>query len=110
VPRLVFHPALSFEVKASYDWYEDKTKGFGYDFLSELELGFRAIIEYPDTWPVFTKRVRRFILSRFPYSILYQITPDMIHYLAFLAHPVKTQIRYFIKSFVNIVFKGARSK
>ncbi len=29
---------------------------------------------------------------------------------AFLAHPVRTQIRYFIKSFINIAFKGARSK
>jgi hypothetical protein len=59
LPRLIFHPALSFEVKASYDWYEDKTRGLGDDFLSELELGFRAIIEYPDTWPVFTKSVKR---------------------------------------------------
>ena len=29
---------------------------------------------------------------------------------AFLKHPVKTQIRYFTKSFINIAFKGARSK
>jgi toxin ParE1/3/4 len=78
MPHLVFHPALSSEIKASYDWYEDKANGLGDDFLSELELGFQAIIEYPDTWPVFTKCVRRFILSRFPYSILYQITPDKI--------------------------------
>jgi hypothetical protein len=78
MPRLVFHPALSSEIKASYDWYEDKANGLGDDFLSELELGFQAVIEYPDTWPLFTKRVRRFILSRFPYSILYQIAPDMI--------------------------------
>lgn len=25
--RLVFHPALSSEVKTSYDWYADKTEG-----------------------------------------------------------------------------------
>ncbi|EMS77688.1 sugar transferase [Desulfotignum phosphitoxidans] len=29
---------------------------------------------------------------------------------AFLERPVRTQIRYFVKSFVNIVFRGARSK
>lgn len=29
---------------------------------------------------------------------------------AFLKHPVRTQIRYFWKAFINIAFKGARSK
>ena len=77
--RMEFHPDLSFEVKTSYDWYEDKADGLGDDFLTEVELGLQAIIEYPDTWPVFGKGVRRYILSRFPYSILYHIEPDIIY-------------------------------
>ena len=37
-PLLVFHPALSSEIKASYDWYEDKANGLGDDFLSEFRV------------------------------------------------------------------------
>lgn len=71
MPKLIFHPDVGLEVKASYRWYEAKAKGLGEDFLLELEYSFKLIREQPNTWPVFTARTRRFLLNKFPFSVIY---------------------------------------
>jgi hypothetical protein len=48
--QLSFHPDVVIEIKGSYEWYEDKLQGLGDRFLSELEDGYTAIQNFPDTW------------------------------------------------------------
>ncbi len=55
MPRLVFHPDVSAEIRASYSWYQELTEGLGDDFLDELESAYEAILEFPQTWPLFQK-------------------------------------------------------
>ena len=31
--KLTFHPDVSLEIKASYDWYQEKINGLGEDFI-----------------------------------------------------------------------------
>ena len=71
--NIIFHPDIEYEVKASYKWYQSQTNGLGDDFLNELETAFETITELPDTWPMFQLGFRRFLLSKFPYSILYRV-------------------------------------
>lgn len=63
--ELTFHPGVSIEVRASYDWYQQKANGLGEHFISELESAYQAIIEFPRTWPKFKGGFQRFLLARF---------------------------------------------
>jgi toxin ParE1/3/4 len=49
MPRLVFHPDVSAEIRASYSWYQELAEGLGDDFLDELESAYEAILEFPQT-------------------------------------------------------------
>ena len=75
---LQFHPEVSSEIKASYTWYQQQTEGLGDDFLNELETAYQAIIELPHTWPRFQNYFRRFLLSRFPFSVIYRVNGNLI--------------------------------
>jgi toxin ParE1/3/4 len=80
--NLFFHPDVSSEVKSSYDWYQEQADGLGEDFLNELEYSYQAIIEFFDTWPKFSRGFRRFILSRFPFSVIYRKKNQSIYIVA----------------------------
>ena len=80
--RLVFHPDVGSEISASYNWYQEQAKGLGDDFLNELELSYDAICELPDTWPKFKKGFRRFLLSKFPFSVIYRSDGNVIYVVA----------------------------
>jgi len=79
---LKFHPHVAAEIKASYRWYQNQAEGLGSDFLKELELAYQAIIELPQTWPLFQKGFRRFLLARFPYSVIYRTSGESIYVVA----------------------------
>jgi toxin ParE1/3/4 len=82
VPDLLFHPDVALEIKSAYEWYERQARGLGEDYLSELESAYEAIIELPDTWPRFHKEFRRFLLSKFPFSIIYCSNRNSIYVVA----------------------------
>ena len=81
-----FHPDVSCEVKASYVWYQHQVEGLGDDFIYELESAYQAIIELPRTWPKFQNHFRRFLLSRFPFSVIYRIHDDDLLYVVAVMH------------------------
>ncbi|MGB0495224.1 MAG: type II toxin-antitoxin system RelE/ParE family toxin [Kangiellaceae bacterium] len=82
--NIIFHPEIENEVKSSYDWYQSQAKGLGDDFLNELETSYQAIIELPETWPKFYVGFRRFLLSKFPFSIIYRTSGNTIFVLAIM--------------------------
>lgn len=80
--KIIFHPDVVDEIKSSYDWYESQADGLGENLLSELESAFEAIVELPDTWPKFKKEFRRFLLSKFPFSVIYRSIDNSIYVVA----------------------------
>jgi toxin ParE1/3/4 len=76
--QLEFHPEVTNDIKGSYLWYEDKLQGLGNRFLTELEDGYTAIQNFPDTWANFQYGFKRYILNKFPFSILYKVTEEKI--------------------------------
>lgn len=79
---LTFHPDTSEEVSAAYHWYEEQAKGLGDDWITELEIAYQAIIQMPETWPPFQKGFRRFLLTRFPFSVIYRVHRQRIYVVA----------------------------
>ncbi len=60
------------DVLEGYLWYEKKRKGLGEEFLKALDIAEKAIASNPRTFPFrYKKKLRGFVVSRFPYLILY---------------------------------------
>lgn len=70
---VIFHPDVAVEVKASFDWYQEQSLGLGHEFVHEIEESIASIQSLPAAWSKMGQAHRRFVLSRFPYSIVYKI-------------------------------------
>ncbi|MCC5938964.1 MAG: type II toxin-antitoxin system RelE/ParE family toxin [Lunatimonas sp.] len=62
------------DVYDSYLWYEKQKEGLGEDFLDALDAAGQAIISHPTTYRIrYKKKVRAFVVDRFPHLILYVV-------------------------------------
>ncbi len=93
----LFHPEAEEEFLAAIDYYEDREVGLGYDFSAEVFATIQNIINYPDAWPVVEEDIRRSLVNRFPFSVLYSIEQSGIFILAVMnmrRHPDYWKRRY----------------
>ncbi|AXS81605.1 type II toxin-antitoxin system RelE/ParE family toxin [Marinobacter sp. Arc7-DN-1] len=80
--ELNFHPSIYQEVQEAYSWYEQQAAGLGEVFIGELEAACESIRSLPETWPKFGKRTRRFLLTKFPYAVVYTPSTSTCHVVA----------------------------
>lgn len=73
------------ELDDAFIWYESQSAGLGYEFLDELDRIVRRIKAYPDSCAELIPGLRRALLSRFPYGLIYGQGPDAIIVVA-VAH------------------------
>jgi hypothetical protein len=76
------------ELLAAVEWYEDRRRTLGEDFLAEIKRAEAVIAERPSIWPRWPGAagdIRRFMLVRFPYSLAYRQFGDDIAVIA-VAH------------------------
>ncbi len=66
----------------SAQYYELQRPGLGEAFLDEVERCLRRIAAHPEARMILVGSVRRRLLRRFPYALLYNIKPDHIRVLA----------------------------
>ena len=77
-----FHPEAEEEFNAAIDYYEDREIGLGYDFSVEVFTAIHNILNYPEAWPVVEDDVRRCLVNRFPFGVLYSVEHKDIFILA----------------------------
>lgn len=75
---VVFLPQAEQEMLEAARYYESQAVGLGADYLLELERAIAAIAESPKTWPIIEGELRRRLVRRFPFGILYYIDPNEI--------------------------------
>jgi toxin ParE1/3/4 len=68
---ILIRPAAERDIETAFRWYEEKRAGLGRDFLLCVEEGLAKIQLGPEVYPVVHKNVRRILIRRFPYGILY---------------------------------------
>jgi hypothetical protein len=73
-----FHPDAEEEFLRAIDYYEDIAPGLGYDFTLEVYSAIRRTVEYSEAWPVLDGEIRRILVRRFPYGVLYSIEEKII--------------------------------
>ncbi len=86
--RTRFVPAAGQEVEEALDWYLQRSVKAGESFLREFERGLALIAESPRLWPHFEAGARRYVLRKFPFSIVYREIPGGIEIVA-VAHQKK---------------------
>ncbi|MCG6659619.1 type II toxin-antitoxin system RelE/ParE family toxin [Halomonas campisalis] len=73
-----FHPEAAHELREAVEYYEDIDPGLGYDFSVEVYSAIQRAVAYPLAWPVLVGDVRRALVRRFPYGVLYSEEEDTL--------------------------------
>ena len=77
-----FHPEAEDEFNKAIDYYENIEPGLGYDFALEIYTTIKRSVEFPKAWAVLDGDVRRSLVKRFPYGVLYSEEPKGIFVVA----------------------------
>jgi plasmid stabilization system protein ParE len=59
-------------------YYELQATGLGEDCLDKIDTAIQDISENPERWPIVRGHVRRRLVHRFPYALLYRVDPDEV--------------------------------
>ncbi|MEP7012552.1 MAG: type II toxin-antitoxin system RelE/ParE family toxin [Acidobacteriota bacterium] len=84
--KLVIVPAALSELQDAAAFYTATADvELGLAFVSEFERAARSLLENPQSGAIFRGTCRRFLLRRFPYSIIYQLSREELRIIA-VAH------------------------
>jgi toxin ParE1/3/4 len=88
VKRLRVDPAAQDELRAAIAWYQKQRLGLGAEFHQEVKRLLELFRRQPEMGSLVPRLrqplvVRRFLLRRFPFFIVYRETGDAIEILAF---------------------------
>ncbi len=77
-----FHPDAERELHEAVDYYEDVDPGLGYDLSVEVYSAIQRAVAHPRAWPVLEGEIRRALVRRFPYGVLYVEAEDTLLIIA----------------------------
>ena len=80
-----FLPEAEEEMNEAARFYERRKKGLGVEFLSEVERTIASILAHPQSGQTISPSIRRRIVHRFPFGVLYAVHSDKIVIVA-VAH------------------------
>lgn len=83
--KVLFSLFAQQELQDAIAYYELEFAGLGKRFKAEVKNAALRIAEYPDAWSVERGEIRKCLLHKFPYKLLYSIETDHIIVLA-VAH------------------------
>jgi hypothetical protein len=63
----------------------ERSRSAAESFLAEFDRGLTVLAASPSVWPEFESGSRRYILRRYPFSIVYRLADDLIEVIA-VAH------------------------
>lgn len=66
-----FLPDAERELREAVAYYEEIDPGLGYDLSVEVYSAVQRAVSYPRAWPILDGDVRRALVRRFPYGVLY---------------------------------------
>ena len=80
-----FHPDAEEEFIEAAAYYERNVPGLGERFAREVHQAIERLLKYPEIGFPIGPNLRRIVLTRFPYYLIYSFTPDMLRVVA-VAH------------------------
>ena len=86
------------EMFSSAKYYEYQAKGLGNKFLDKIEVAVQDISLHSNRFPIIKFNVRRRLIHRFPYAILYRVCNKEIVVLAVMH--LRRQPNYWLNRIV----------
>lgn len=83
------------ELDDAVAWYNEQADGLGKEFLDELDRAVRRAVAFPMSSPEITSGLRRCLLARFPYGLIYGLEDDTVVVIA-VAH-LHRRPRYWVE-------------
>ena len=83
--KIQFDELAKAELEDAEEYYELELAGLGAQFKDEIKRGLRRIRDFPEAWTKEKGDIRRYLLHKFPYKILYSIEKNYIYIIA-IAH------------------------
>ena len=77
-----FNQLAEREFNDAAQYYELESPGLGAAFLAEVQRCCDLIVDHPEAGPVVLGSIRRRLVRRFPYALLYTACPDVVRILA----------------------------
>lgn len=79
-----FHPAFEIELIEAARYLELQRSDLGRQFLEEVESAIEVVMKAPAAWRPWRGDIRRFVLSRFRYTIRYRLrrSEDLVEFLS----------------------------
>ena len=81
---VVFHPLAEQELIEAANFYQMHAAGLGDDFIREVEHMLAQIVANPEVGNFLTGTIRRRLLRRFPFAILYQTRAETLFVIALM--------------------------
>ncbi len=83
---VIHHPEAEAELTEAAQFYNHRRPGLGGEFAAAVDAAVTVIAERPTKFRMAEGDIRRCLLKRFPYSILFREKGDAIQILAFKHH------------------------
>ena len=80
--RAEFHPEAQDEFTSAARFYEDQRRGLGLDFALTIQRSCERLVESPIAGAPFGRRLRRVLVPKFPYGLLYRVEAERSYIVA----------------------------
>ena len=71
-------PEADFDAQHAIQWYDERDHELGDDFLQKVNECITSVEKNPEKYPIVHRKIRRALIKRFPYEILFEIENDEI--------------------------------
>ncbi|WP_158855837.1 type II toxin-antitoxin system RelE/ParE family toxin [Lunatibacter salilacus] len=76
--RLEFSEEARLDIQETIDWYDSRKMGLGKEFLLSLDETINNLQNNPFQYPYQHNEVRRILLKRFPYQVMFVVANQNI--------------------------------
>lgn len=78
IARFIVRPEAEAELDEAAAWYSGRSRGLGAEFVRVVDAAFSVIQRNPLQFPQVHGEVRRVVVRRFPYTILFTASDEEI--------------------------------
>ena len=82
--KLAFLAAASTDLNQAISFYRQRSPVVARDFFNEVQRASTLLLDFPQACPILREDVRKKVLRRFPFSILYMAEDDRVIVVAIM--------------------------
>jgi toxin ParE1/3/4 len=86
VKYISFHEDARAEIAEASHYYEDRVPDLGQALIDDVEKSVSEILANPNACERVSNNLRRKVIKRFPYSLIYAVETDRIRIMAVAHH------------------------